>query len=53
MTTNPSKSIVVYDPALVDPEQVALAGLLGGYRGLTACYAWIFVSSWTSAASAT
>ena len=35
MTTNPSTAVVVYDPALVDPEHVALAGFLGGYRGLT------------------
>ena len=35
MTTNPSTAVVVYDPALVDPERVALAGFLGGYRGLT------------------
>jgi hypothetical protein len=35
MTTNASTAIVVYDPGLVDPEHVALAGFLGGYRGLT------------------
>ena len=35
MTTNPSTAIVVYDPDLVDSEHVALAGFLGGYRGLT------------------
>jgi hypothetical protein len=35
MTTNPSTAVVVYDPGLVDPEHVALAGFLGGYRGLT------------------
>jgi integrase len=28
-------SFVVYEPDLVDPERVALAGFLGGYRGLT------------------
>jgi hypothetical protein len=27
--------VVVYDPDLVDPEHVALAGFPGGYRGLT------------------
>lgn len=31
----PATAVVVYDPDLVDPEHVALAGLLGGYRGLT------------------
>ena len=35
MTTTASTAVVVYDPGLVDPEHVALAGLLGGYRGLT------------------
>ena len=35
MTTIPSTAVVVYDPDLVDPEHVALAGFLGGYRGLT------------------
>ena len=35
MTTNPARAIVVYDPGRVDPEHVALAGFLGGYRGLT------------------
>ena len=35
MTTNASTAILVYDPALVDPEHVALAGFLGGFRGLT------------------
>jgi integrase/recombinase XerD len=35
MTTIASTSVVVYDPDLVDPEHVALAGFLGGYRGLT------------------
>jgi hypothetical protein len=35
MTTNPSTALVVYDPDRVDPEHVALAGFLGGYRGLT------------------
>jgi len=35
MTTTASTAVVVYDPGLVDPEHVALAGFLGGYRGLT------------------
>jgi hypothetical protein len=35
MTTIPSTAVVVYDPDLVDSEHVALAGFLGGYRGLT------------------
>ncbi len=35
MTTVPSTAVVVYDPDLIDPEHVALAGFLGGYRGLT------------------
>ena len=35
MTTIPSTALVVYEPDLVDPEHVALAGFLGGYRGLT------------------
>ena len=35
MTTITSTAVVVYDPGLVDPEHVALAGFLGGYRGLT------------------
>jgi hypothetical protein len=35
MTTNPSTAIVVYDPERADPEHIALAGFLGGYRGLT------------------
>jgi site-specific recombinase XerD len=34
MTTT-STAIVVYDPELAGPEHVALAGFLGGYRGLT------------------
>ena len=34
MTTT-STSIVVYDPELAGPEHIALAGFLGGYRGLT------------------
>ncbi len=34
MTTT-STSIVVYDPELAGPERIALAGFLGGYRGLT------------------
>jgi integrase/recombinase XerD len=35
MATTPSAAIVVYDPALAGPEHIALAGFLGGYRGLT------------------
>jgi integrase/recombinase XerD len=35
MTAIPSTAVVVYDPGLVDPEHVARAGFLGGYRGLT------------------
>lgn len=35
MTTTTSTAVVVYDPGQVDPEHVALAGFLGGYRGLT------------------
>lgn len=35
MTTIPSTAVVVYDPGRLDPEHVALAGFLGGYRGLT------------------
>jgi integrase/recombinase XerD len=35
MTTIASTSVVVYDPDQLDPEHVALAGFLGGYRGLT------------------
>ncbi|MHB8247071.1 MAG: tyrosine-type recombinase/integrase [Acidimicrobiales bacterium] len=35
MTTTASTAVVVYDPGLVDPEHIALAGFLGGYRGLT------------------
>jgi hypothetical protein len=35
MTTSASTAVVVYDAGLVDPEHVALAGFLGGYRGLT------------------
>ena len=35
MTTIPSTAVVVYDPDLVDPEHVAPAGFLAGYRGIT------------------
>jgi len=35
MTTVASTAVVVFDPGLIDPEHVALAGFLGGYRGLT------------------
>jgi integrase/recombinase XerD len=30
-----STAIVIYDPELAGPEHIALAGFLGGYRGLT------------------
>jgi site-specific recombinase XerD len=30
-----SMAIVIYDPELAGPEHIALAGFLGGYRGLT------------------
>lgn len=46
MPTITSTAVVVYDPGRVDPEQVALAGFLGGYRGLTRD-----ASPWTSASS--
>jgi integrase/recombinase XerD len=35
MTTTASTAVVVYNAGPVDPEHVALAGFLGGYRGLT------------------
>ncbi|MGC8513853.1 MAG: tyrosine-type recombinase/integrase [Acidimicrobiales bacterium] len=35
MSTTTSTAVVVYSPGDVDPEHVALAGFLGGYRGLT------------------
>jgi len=35
MTTTASTVVVVCDPGSLDPERVALAGFLGGYRGLT------------------
>lgn len=34
MTTT-SAAIVVYNPELAGPKHIALAGFLGGYRGLT------------------
>jgi hypothetical protein len=34
MTTT-TTAVVVYGPQLADPEHIALAGFLGGYRGLT------------------
>lgn len=46
MTTTASTAVVVYDPGLVDPEHVALARFLGGYRGLT-----VTPTRWTSASS--
>ncbi len=35
MTTDRSTSLVVYDPLFADPERMALAGYLAGYRVLT------------------
>lgn len=35
MTTADSTAVVVYDPDVFNPEHLALAGFLGGYRGLT------------------
>ena len=35
MQHKPSTSVVIYDPVLADKEQLALAGLLAGYRGAT------------------
>ncbi len=35
MSTTTSTAVVVYSPGDVDPEHVALAGFLGGYRGPT------------------
>lgn len=35
MTATASTAVAVYDPGLVDPEHLTLAGFLGGYRGLT------------------
>lgn len=35
MITSPTTAVVVYDPERADPEKLALAGILGGYRGLT------------------
>jgi len=35
MTTSPATAVVLYDPDRTDPERLALAGFLGGYRGLT------------------
>ena len=35
MSTTTSTAVVVYSPGDVDPEHVALAGFLGGHRGLT------------------
>ncbi len=34
-TTAPSTSLVTIQPAFTDPERLALAGFLAGYRGLT------------------
>jgi integrase/recombinase XerD len=35
MTTAPSTALVAIQPAFTDPERLALAGFLAGYRGLT------------------
>ena len=35
MTTVPSTALVTIQPAFTDPERLALAGFLAGYRGLT------------------
>ncbi len=35
MTTSSATAVVLYDPDRTDPEHLALAGFLGGYRGLT------------------
>ncbi len=35
MTTTHSTAVVIYDPERADPEKLALAGFLGGFRGLT------------------
>jgi len=35
MTTNPSTAVVVYDPDRANPEKLARAAFLDGYRGLT------------------
>jgi integrase/recombinase XerD len=35
MTPVATTSLVVYDPAFTEPERLALAGFLAGYRGLT------------------
>jgi hypothetical protein len=35
MTTAPSTALVTIQPAFTDPERLALAGFLAGYRGLT------------------
>jgi hypothetical protein len=35
MTTAPSTALATIQPAFTDPERLALAGFLAGYRGLT------------------
>ena len=35
MTTAPSTALAMIQPAFTDPERLALAGFLAGYRGLT------------------
>ena len=34
-TAAPSAALVAIQPALAEPERLALAGFLAGYRGLT------------------
>jgi integrase/recombinase XerD len=34
-TTTPSTALAAIQPAFTDPERLALAGYLAGYRGLT------------------
>ena len=34
-TANPSTALATIQPAFTDPERLALAGFLAGYRGLT------------------
>ena len=34
-TTAPSTALATIQPAITDAEQLALAGFLAGYRGLT------------------
>jgi integrase len=34
-TTVPSTAVTLFDPVFADPERLALAGFLAGYRGMT------------------